>query len=497
MLAAVLAAWASPKIDVHALAPEIILAVVICGIVIADLFLPEHRKWIASPLAGLGLLATLVPIVTLAVDGHDRSMLRGAYVVDNFALVMKAIFLISGYVVVLLSSRYLDDGDYYQGEYWALLLSAILGMLMMSSSRDLISIFVALEFLSIPAYMLAAWKKRDLKSNEAGLKYFLLGVFASAVMLYGMSLLYGATGSTLLTKISSSVSDQGNTALIALAVVFIIVGFAFKISAVPFHSWAPDTYEGAPTPITAFLSVGSKAAGFVGLLELVLVAFPGAHRVWEPFFWALAALTMTVGNLMALRQDNVVRMLAYSSIAQSGFILMPLAVASKAGPEAVKSVVSYLAIYAAMNLGAFGVILAVTRKTRRSDVAGFGGLFGYSPGLAAAMTVFLASLAGIPPTGGFFAKLSAFKAVLSAGGGWGAGLAIIGAVNSVIAFGYYSRLMKEMWMNPAPDGDTLPIKVPTNLVAALALTVIATLLFGVLPGTVLRFGDLSGLLSAG
>ena len=496
MLSALLAAdWVAPKIDVHALAPEIILAAVVCLVLIADLFLPEHRKWITSPLAGLGLLLAFVPVITLAVDGTDRIMLGGGYVVDNFALVMKGIFLISGYVVVLLSSRYLDDGDYYQGEYWVLLLSAILGMLMMSSSRDLISIFVALEFLSIPAYMLAAWKKRDLKSNEAGLKYFLLGVFASAVMLYGMSLLYGVTGTTLLTGISSSVADAGNTGLLALAVVFIIVGFAFKVSAVPFHSWAPDTYEGAPTPITAFLSVGSKAAGFVGLLQLVLVAFPSAYEIWQPMFWGLSALTMTVGNVVALRQENVVRMLAYSSIAQSGFILMPLAVASRAGPEAVKAVVSYIAIYAAMNLGAFGVVLAVTRKTHRSDIAGFGGLFGYSPGLATAMTIFLASLAGIPPTGGFFAKLSAFKAVISAGGGWGTALAAIGAVNSVIAFGYYSRLMKEMWMNPAPDGDTLPIKVPSNLVAALGLTVAATLLFGIMPGTVLRFGDLSGLLA--
>ena len=496
MLLAAAANWVRPVLDYHALAPEIVLAVVICGVLLADLFIPEHRKWVTSSLAGIGLLATMLPIITLAVNGADRTMFGGAYVVDNFSLILKALFVIAGYVVVLLSSTYLDEGGYYQGEYWVLLLSSILGMMMMASSRDLISIFVALEFLSIPAYMLAAWKKRDLKSNEAGLKYFLLGVFASAVMLYGMSLLYGLAGSTLLTDISAKVNDAGDTALIALAVVFIVVGFAFKVSAVPFHTWAPDVYEGAPTPVTAFLSVASKAAGFVALMELVLLGFPGAWRIWQPLFWVLAALTMTLGNLVALRQTNVVRMFAYSSVAQGGFILMPLALGHNAGTEVITSMVSYLAFYAATNLGAFGVILAVTRKTRRGDMAGFGGLFSYAPGLAVAMTIFLASLAGIPPTGGFFAKLGVFKAVLSAGGAWGALLAAIGAVNSVIAFAYYGKLMREMWMNPAPDGDTLPIKVPQALTAALGITVLATLALGIIPNVVLRFGDLSRLVGA-
>lgn len=488
--------WVRPILDYHALAPEIVLAVVICGVLLVDLFIPEHRKWVTSTLAGVGLLATMIPIITLALNGADRTMFGGAYVVDNFALILKALFVIAGYVVVLLSSTYLDEGGYYQGEYWVLLLSSVLGMIMMASSRDLIGIFVALEFLSIPAYMLAAWKKRDLRSNEAGLKYFLLGVFASAIMLYGMSLLYGEAGSTLLKDIAAHVQTTGSTGIIALAVVFIIVGFAFKVSAVPFHTWAPDVYEGAPTPVTAFLSVASKAAGFVALMELVLVGFPGAYKVWQPLFWALAALTMTLGNLVALRQTNVVRLFAYSSVAQGGFILMPLAVGHGAGKEAITSIISYLAFYAATNLGAFGVILAVTRKTRRSDLAGFGGLFSYAPGLAVAMTIFLASLAGIPPTGGFFAKLGVFKAVLSAGGAWGAILASIGAVNSVIGFAYYGKLMREMWMNPAPDGDTAPIKVPQNLVAALGITVGATLALGVIPNVVLRFGDLSGLIGS-
>jgi NADH-quinone oxidoreductase subunit N len=489
-------AWSSPHLDLHALAPELILIVTIVAVILLDLFVDERSKWITSSVAGFGLLASFVPIITFALNRGSASMLGGAYVVDDFALVLKALFLLSGYVVVLMSSTYIDEGDYYEGEYYTLLLSSILGMVMMSSSRDLISIFISLELLSIPGYILAAWRKRDPKSNEAGVKYYLLGVFASAVMLYGMSLLYGQAGSTVLTKISGAVQVSGNKPIIVLAVVFIIVGFAFKVSAVPFHTWAPDTYEGAPTPVTAFLSVASKAAGFVALLELVFVAFPSAHAIWQPFFWTLAALSMTVGNVVALRQTNIVRMLAYSSVAQGGFILMPLAAAGDAGKDALTGVITYLLVYAAMNLGAFAVVLAVARKTRRGDIASFGGLISYAPGLTTLMTVFLVSLAGVPPTGGFVAKLSVFRALLSAHGPGATVLALVGAVNSVIAFGYYGRVMREMWMNDVPDGDTTPVRVPQPLAAALAITVAATMLMGILPQLVLRYGDLGNLVGA-
>jgi NADH-quinone oxidoreductase subunit N len=282
-----LAPWTSPRVDYHALAPEIVLAGVICAVLLIDLFIDESRKWILGSVAGFGLLISLLPILTLAVDdGPARSMFGGAYVVDDFSLVVKALFMLAGYVVILLSMQYVDDGDYHRGEYYVLLLSSVLGMVMMASSRDLVSMFVALEFLSIPAYMLAAWRKRDIKSNEAGVKYFLLGVFASAVMLYGMSLLYGETGSTFLVEIGAQLTANGISAAGVLAIVFVIVGFAFKVSAVPFHTWAPDTYEGAPTPVTAFLSVASKAAGFVALLVLLYVAFPSGKDIWQPFIAA-------------------------------------------------------------------------------------------------------------------------------------------------------------------------------------------------------------------
>lgn len=490
--------WTQPTLDYHALAPELVLAGAVVLVLVADLFLDERRKWATSTLAGLGLLAALIPIATLALDGTTRELFGGRYVVDDFSLVMKALFLVAGYVVVLLSTTYIDEGDYYEGEYYVLLLASILGMLMMASSRDLISMFVALEFLAIPAYMLAAWRKRDPKSNEAGVKYLLLGVFSSAVMLYGMSLLYGVAGTTLLTGIASHLREAGIEPITTLAIFFVVVGFAFKVSAVPFHSWAPDTYEGAPTPITGFLSVASKAAGFVALITLVFVAFPDQKQVWQPMFWVLAALTMTVGNLLALRQTNIIRMLAYSSIAQGGFILMPLAVVGEsatARESALTAIVTYLIVYAAMNLGAFAIVIVVSRKTHSGEISSFNGLFSYAPGLAVLMAIFLFSLAGIPPLGGWIAKFGVFQALVSAGGAWAYGLAAIGAVNSVIALGYYGKVGLAMWAEPVPDGDTTPIKVPAALGAALAITAVATLVIGIVPGVVLRFGDLSNIVA--
>ena len=502
MLSSILAQipWQAPTIDYHAIAPEIVLAAGICLIILVDVFDSDSKKWVTSTLTGIVMLAALVPVLTLAVsDNNVRSLFDGRYVIDEFALTVKALFLIAGYVVILMSQNHVEEGDYYLGEYFTLLLTSVTGMVMMASSRDLVSIFVALEMLSIPAYMLAAWRKRDRKSNEAGVKYYLLGVFASAIMLYGMSLLYGVTGTTLLSDIGRQLTVEGQFGGVqALAITFVIVGFAFKVSAVPFHTWAPDTYEGAPIPVTAFLSVASKAAGFVALVTLIYVGFPQAKDVWQPFLWVLAAITMTVGNLVALRQTNIVRMLAYSSISQGGFILMPLAVAGTgdaAGP-ALQSVVVYLIVYAAMNLGMFAVVIAASRTTRSGEISSFGGLFSYAPGLGVLMTIFLASLAGIPPLGGWIAKFTAFRAVLEAGGGWGYGIAVIGAINSVIAFGYYGSIMREIWMKPAPNGETSAVKTPSSLIAAMVITTAGTIVFGVLPGVVLRFGDLADLTGA-
>jgi len=483
-----------PEIDYHAFGPELALVGTLVLVLLVDLVKPEGDNPLVSSLAGLGILGALIPVLTLATDGADRSLFGGAYVVDDFSLVLKALFLLSGYVVVLISTNYIAEGDYAEGEYYFLLLSSLSGMLLMASARDLITVFIALELLSIPAYMLAGWRKRDLIGNEAGVKYYLMGVFASAVLLYGMSLLFGIAGDTRLSVIGEAIAGgAGNNSLVTLAIVFVVVGFAFKVSAVPFHTWAPDVYEGSPTPITAFLAVASKAAGFVALLIVVFVAFHERGDVVRPLMWVLAAATMTIGNLIALRQTNVIRLLAYSGVAQAGFILAPLSVASELSLQAV---VTYLVIYAAMNLGAFAAVIGIARKTRSAEITSFGGLFEYAPGLTVVLSAFLFSLAGIPPLGGWLAKFVVFRSLADANTASGYVMGAIVAVNSVIALYYYANVAREMWMKPVPDGDRTPVVLPFSISAALLLTVVATFAFGV-SNLATRLGDQATFLLAG
>lgn len=476
----------TPLIDWHALAPEIVLSAGGLLLILLDAVKLDRAKPLMAPIANLTLLGALIPIITLAVDGNTRVLFDGSYVVDPMSLLLKALFLVSGYVVILLSTNYVAEGDYWESEYYSLLTTAILGMIVMASARDILMIFVALELLSIPAYMLAAWRKGDERSNEAGLKYFLMGVFASAVMLYGMSLLYGVGRGTRLDVIAENLARpdlQTGVPVVTLAIVFVVIGFAFKVSAVPFHTWAPDTYEGAPTPITAFLAVASKAAGFVALIQLVFYGLFVRPDIIQPLFFVLAVASMTVGNLIALRQTNVVRMLAYSGIAQAGFILAPFTVIETNYDAALSSIVIYLVIYAAMNLGAFAVIISIARRTRSAEITSLGGLFSYMPGMTVAMTIFLASLTGIPPMGGWYAKFSVWSALIGAETGLGIAMAVIMALNTVIAAYYYLNVAKTMWFDPAPEGaDTSPVRVPFGLSGAVGLAVVATLLFGVLPG---------------
>ena len=462
----------TPYFDYHALAPEMVLTAVALIVLVLDLVVDEDHKHLVSQVAGIGILATFVPIITLGVSGltnHARTMFGGAYVVDVFSLVMKALFLGVGYVILLMSSTYIEEGDYYEGEFAFLILCSLIGMVVMSSSRDLISIFIALELLSIPTYLLAGFRKRDLRSNEGSIKYYLLGVLATGVMLYGMSLIFGATGSTVLSTIGTRLSVNHNLQpLITIGIFFVVIGFAFKISAVPFHFWAPDTYEGAPTPVTAFLSVASKTGGFVALFELIYVGFFSRADVWQPLFWILAALTMTVGNLIALRQTNIVRMLAYSSIAQAGYILVPFAVAGnihgKNAQDPITASIVYLLLYAAMNLGAFAVVITVARRTRSGEISSYGGLINYAPGVTVMMTVFLFSLAGIPPLGGWFAKYYVFRAVADANTPAAWILGVLVAVNSVIALVYYANVGSLMWTAPVP-AELVPVPVGVGAVA--------------------------------
>jgi NADH-quinone oxidoreductase subunit N len=484
----------NPGWDFHAIAPEIIISATIIVVLIADFFFQYRRRFQTSQLATIGVLAALVPVVTLAVDGGTRRMFGGAFVVDPYSIALTGFFLAAAYVTLLLSVDYIGDGDYYQGEFYVLLLTSLLGMMVMTSARDLITIFVALETISIPTFVLAGWRKHDPKSNEAAIKYYLIGVLSSAIMLYGMSLVFGLTGSTLLRDIAVIAPRSPHTSLLIVAVFLTLVGFAFKISAVPFHFWAPDTYEGAPTPVTAFLSVSSKAGGFVAMLSIVFFGFLAVPDTWQPILWVLAAASMILGNLAALRQTNIVRMLAYSSIAQGGFILVPFAVAADgdAARSSFEAVVIYLLIYGAMNLGAFAVVIAFARRTRSAEISTYGGLGSYAPSFALLMSVFLLSLAGLPPLAGWFAKFVMFRSVLDAGTPGATVLGVIAAVMSVVAFFYYMRVVREMWFHPVPDNvEATPLRIPFALNAAVAICAAIVLIVGVYPQVFARIGELA------
>jgi NADH-quinone oxidoreductase subunit N len=482
----------NPSIDFHAFAPEIVLTAAIVVCLLVDLFLPR-RPELVPRIASIGVLGALIPVITLAADGTDRSMFGGAFVVDNYSLVFMGFFLVSAYFALLLSVDYIGEGDYYRGEYYVLLLTSVLGLLAMACARDLVSIFVALETISIPTFVLAGWRKHDTKSNEAALKYFLIGVLSTAVMLYGMSFVYGMANSTVLTDISRYAATN-TPPLFAAAIFLTLVGFAFKVSAVPFHFWAPDTYEGSPTPVTAYLSVASKAGGFVALLTIVKFGFFPSIDSWEPILWVLAAASMTLGNLAALRQTNAIRMLAYSSIAQGGFMLVPLAVAGDVpGNSAWEAVVIYLLIYGAMNLGAFAAVIAAARRTRSAEISSFSGLGRTDPALAVMLTIFLLSLAGVPPLAGWFAKFVMFRAVFDAGTTAAVVLGVIAAINSVIAFFYYVGIPRRMWFHEPAEGGVEGAVAPTPfaLNAAMFLTTAIVLVIGIYPQFFARLGELA------
>jgi len=479
----------NPHVDFHAIAPEIVLTATILIALLVDLIWPEHSRAVVPRIASLGVLGALIPVVTLINDGATRSMFGGAFVVDNYALAMQAFFLVVTYVTILLATDYIGEGDYHQGEFWVLMLTSVLGMLVMASSRDLISIFVALETITIPTIVLAAWRKHDSKSNEAAIKYLIIGVLSSAIMLYGMSLVYGETGSTLLSNILVYGRFHELTPLYAVAIFLTIGGFAFKVSAVPFHFWTPDTYQGAPTPVTAFLSVASKAGGFVGLLILIRYGFWFSHEAWEPVLWFLAAASIIYGNLVALKQTNIVRLLAYSSIAQGGFILVPLAVAYQAGAVSLQAVVIYLCIYAAMNLGAFACVIAAARRSGSREIDSFSGLGKTAPTLAIPLTIFMFSLAGLPPFAGWFAKFVMFRAVLEAQTPAATVLGVIAALGSVVAFFYYATVARKMWFHDPVDDTVRETRTPLGLNVAIGLCTAIVIIVGVYPQVFARIGE--------
>ena len=490
------------EIDYLALAPELVVIATMLVVFALDLVLPRAKKFWTATAAVAGTAAAAVPLVILASDGSVRSMFDGSYVVDEFALVLKGLFIVAAYLVLLMSHHYIESDRYYQGEYYFLVLASVLGSLVMASSRDLIVLFIGLELTTGPLYLLAGWRKGDVKSNEASMKYFILGVLSTAILLYGMSMLYGLTGEITFAGLAGATAGRGDEPAVVVAILFMIVGFGFKISAVPFHFWAPDTYEGAPTPVTAYLSVNSKAAGFVAMLLVMYLALPDVSEIWAPALWLLAALSMTIGNLGALRQTNIVRLLAYSSIAQAGFMLVPFAAAAVAGAdleEAFSATVVYLVIYAVMNLGAFAVVIGGARKTRSGEIAAWSGLAQIDARLGFLVTVFFFSLAGIPPLAGWFAKFAMFRSVIIAGGTSTVVLAVIAAVNSVIALYYYARVVKSVWLDdPIGEFATEAESAPAvSLRLALVLSLGFTVVIGFFPTIATFVGDASRVIAAG
>jgi NADH-quinone oxidoreductase subunit N len=489
------------EIDYLAIAPELIIAVTLLGVLTLDLFLPRSQKYWTASLAVAGTALALLPLGVLAVNGENISMFGGSYVVDEFALVLKGLFLVAGYIVFLMSHHYIESERYYQGEYYLLLLASLLGSLVMASARDLIVLFVGLELTTGPLYLLAGWRKGDVKSNEASMKYFILGVLSTALLLYGMSLVYGLTGDVLFVAIAEATAGMASEPALTMAILFMMVGFGFKIAAVPFHFWAPDTYEGAPTPITAYLSVNSKAAGFVAMLIVMYQALPGVSEIWAPILWLLAALSMTIGNLSALRQTNIVRLLAYSSVAQAGFMLVPFAAAAVADAnleEAFGATLIYLVIYAVMNLGAFAVVIAGARKTNSGEIAHWSGLARVDPILGVLTAAFFFSLAGIPPLAGWFAKFEMFRSVMIADPATVA-LAVIAAINAVIALYYYARVIKSVWLDDpvgefAEGAEAAPAG---SLRLALGVAVALTLLIGIYPSAATFVRDAAQVLATG
>lgn len=453
--------------------PELILLAAVFVTLLADLVFPAGRK---GALAVVGLLGAVTSAVSFVyVNGlGTATAFNGMVTSDGLALVSAGIVLFALALALLLSVGYIErQGINKEGEYYALLQLAALGMLLMAAANNLMTVFVGLETLSLSLYVLCALPQTRLRSQESAMKYFILSSFASAFLLYGMSLLYGATGATDLHDIArflaqhQSMVDQGFGPLVIVAMGLLLVGFGFKVSAVPFQAWTPDVYTGAPTPVTAFMSVGTKVAAFAALVRIFLAALQTQNSHWEPAIWGMAVLTMVIGNLLAVTQRDVKRMLAYSSVANAGYILVAVATAS---PRAVASLMFYLAAYGVMNIGAFGVTLLIERNDGQgTTLDDFNGLGRRNPLLAAAMAIFLFSLAGVPPTAGFFAKFFVFYAAMVNGQ---VPLAAIGILASVLGMFYYLRVVWAMYfVDPEPVGAPTLAPIPEE---ALAVAGVAT-----------------------
>jgi NADH-quinone oxidoreductase subunit N len=463
--------------DIRAYLPELILLVWACATLMLDLILRRQQKIAIAAFTLVGVILALLSCIPLA--GTELTTFSGMYALDGFSLFFKVLFLLVAALTILISPRYLIIEDIPVGEYYSLVLFSTIGMMIMAAGVDLLAIYIGLELMSLAIYTLAGFIKRDPKSIEAALKYFLMGSFSSGILLYGLALLYGLTGSTQLGAMAEQVKTMGTNPALILAIVMLVGGFGFKIAAVPFHMWAPDVYEGAPHSVVGFISVGSKAAAFAGLMRIFLVALEPSKAQWEPLLWAVSILSMLVGTLVAIAQSNIKRMLAYSSIASAGYMLIGVITGTEIG---LASVLVYAMSYVFMNVGAFALVVLLCRRGERGDtIAEFTGLARVSPVASASLVIFFLSLTGIPPTAGFVGKFYLFASAIQAGY---IGLAVVGVVSSAISLYYYFSIVMQMYMQEAPKEHGLS---PTpGLAAALMLMVAGTLIFGIFPGPLIN-----------
>lgn len=458
------------QIDLSLLIPEIALAVLGLMVLIFGLIIPKSAS------KGLGWFTTIafLWVTGLVIAGWDNqgSLYGGMFVVDQYALFFKITFLVAAFMVALGSMRFVDDHMGNHSEYYAMMLFATLGMCVMSSAGDFITLYLGLELMTIAFTILVCFRRTEAKSVEAGMKYVLLAGMSSAVLLYGLSLVYGVTGSILIPEVGRAVAVNPSPALM-LGLVMLVAGLGFKISAVPFHMWSPDIYEGAPTPVTAYLAVGSKAASFAVLLRIFVEALPGIWANWHMLVAILAAVTIIVGNLVAIPQTNIKRMLAYSSVAQAGYILVGLVTASESG---IKGVMFYGFLYVFATVGAFTVASHYYNVTGSDEIKDYAGLAQRSPLMAAVMLIVLLSMAGIPPLAGFAGKFYLFKTIVD-DYLW---LAFIGMVMSMISVYYYLRVALVMYRDDPVDSTPINVSGPVTLTLIIAM--VATLFIGIYPG---------------